>query len=99
MKFPRPTIRRLMLAILAVALLLWTATVATRWADYRHRAIQDEETARVLEGEVDSLRRQGGRDDQVVVREEARAKLTSSAAAYRRAMWRPWSKIVPPEQR
>jgi hypothetical protein len=97
MKLPRVrfTVRRMMSLVAFVALLVWLASVATRWIDCRSRALHQEELARVLSIEKLAIRNQGASEGEVKSVEVAIAEAVEQARRYRRGMQRPWLPVEP----
>lgn len=89
MRLPRFRLRTLMIAVAAVAFLIWGATMASRSFDYYRRARE--------------FGRQEWGWRRIASQGDGDAKFTSECVAYfehltekyRRAMWRPWLPVAP----
>jgi hypothetical protein len=89
-RLPRFTVRRLMFVVAIAALLVWSCTVVMQWESYRRRAEDHEQTIRVLSSEIQALRGQAGKADQVRMREEVMAEEMMLLRRCRRGVRRPW---------
>jgi predicted nucleic acid-binding protein len=101
MKLPRIriTVRRLMVLVAIVALSIWSREVAIRWTVYHAQVVRCEESLEVLKSEMMAIRKEGGRDGEVVRYEEAIVRMNREAEHYRRLMRRAWlsGRSDPPE--
>ena len=103
-RFPRLTIRRLMLAVAIVAALFWSVILVGRSVEYRRLATRREMTCRLLRAEIDSLTgdveaaKAAGAptamlETDISVRREALVEEERAATLYRERTWRPWKTV------
>jgi hypothetical protein len=99
---PRLSVRGLIAAVVLAAL-VWPATTAMIWLEYRRRVIHHEQICEVLASEIDVLTRQSDEmrgdpfkaflDLDIEKRRIALADASLQALKYRQAMRRPWRSV------
>jgi hypothetical protein len=94
-----------MVAVAVMAVLVWSSTLASRWLDYRDRALTHEHVCETLASEIDSFAAQiedaklSGRTIsanigfQLAEREKALVDERRLAEIYRRGMSQPWRNV------
>jgi type II secretory pathway pseudopilin PulG len=107
MNLPRPTIRRLMVAVAFLAILLWVVLTVSRWTEYRHRAMRLREQILVLEIErlmfderlltisLENIPARKQHESAIADNRQARIKAEILFDRYRKAMQHPWFRVEP----
>jgi hypothetical protein len=100
---PRLSVRGLIIAVVLAAL-VWPATTAMIWLEYRRRGIHHEQICEVLASEIDVLTHQSEEmkgdpfqaflDLDIKKRRTALVEASQKALMYRQAMKQPWRTLL-----